>query len=155
MSYRCVWFGHAVHWIRFEVNNTLSPNVGTIGSPYDSKVFLYALPSSPLYSAVTALMMRRLSTYDLCLAVFTILMSWSCILYRGLVWFGLLLLLKFDAGIYWQSMGFAVMLPHCAGVIFCFSFVPINERLVDVWNARGCFVLVHRILGWSRRSSRG
>jgi hypothetical protein len=40
-------------------------------------------------------------------------------------------------------------------LFFRFRFVPINERLVDVWNARGCFVLVHRILGWSRRSSRG
>jgi hypothetical protein len=33
-------------------------------------------------------------------------------------------------------------------LLFRLGIVPINERLVDVWNARGRFVLVHRGLVW-------
>jgi hypothetical protein len=32
-------------------------------------------------------------------------------------------------------------------LLFGFCLVPINERLVDVRNARDCFVLVHRWFG--------
>ena len=75
--------------------------------------------------------------------------AFSVALFVVMSWFGLvrLLFLKFNACIYWQAIGFAVRLPHGAGLFFRLCLVPINERLGDVRHARGCFVLVHRWVG--------
>jgi hypothetical protein len=60
----------------------------------------------------------------------------------------LLLLLKFYACVLWKAIGFAVRLPHGAGLLFGFRLVPVHKGLGDVRNARDCFVLAHRGLVW-------
>lgn len=64
-----------------------------------------------------------------------------------MVWFGLLLLLKFDACIYWQAICLTIRLPHGAGLLFGFRLIPVHKGLVDVRHARGGFVLAHRWFG--------